>query len=148
MTTDDDSLICPDHIQKLKHINIVTYKDSFVHDSHLCIVMSFCCGGDMQAQVNSEGAAVYASSKCFELTMSNSIAILLSCTFPIPLEKPPPPPPLLPPARPLHPIHLPPLAVFLSGRAAGRREGNPPVEQGRGVILARWRHAGTRTPSS
>ena len=37
--------------QKLKHINIVTYKDSFIHDNHLCIVMSFCCGGDMQAQV-------------------------------------------------------------------------------------------------
>ena len=54
-------------VQKLKHINIVTYKDSFIHDNHLCIVMSFCCGGDMHAQVNKTDQRNAAFAASFKL---------------------------------------------------------------------------------
>ena len=38
-------------LQRLRHKNIVAYRDSFVHDNYLCIVMAYCAGGDLQAQV-------------------------------------------------------------------------------------------------
>lgn len=38
-------------LQRLRHRNIVAYKDSFVHDGHLCIVMSYCAGGDIHSQI-------------------------------------------------------------------------------------------------
>jgi hypothetical protein len=38
-------------LARLRHKNIVAYRDSFVHDNHLCIVMAYCAGGDLQAQV-------------------------------------------------------------------------------------------------
>ena len=39
-------------LQRLRHKNIVAYRDSFVHDTYLCIVMAYCAGGDLQAQVH------------------------------------------------------------------------------------------------
>ena len=38
-------------LQRLRHKNIVAYRDSFVHDNYLCIVMAYCAGGDLQAQI-------------------------------------------------------------------------------------------------
>eukprot|EP00286_Rhodomonas_abbreviata_P022449 CAMPEP_0181299854 /NCGR_PEP_ID=MMETSP1101-20121128/6574_1 /TAXON_ID=46948 /ORGANISM="Rhodomonas abbreviata, Strain Caron Lab Isolate" /LENGTH=126 /DNA_ID=CAMNT_0023405043 /DNA_START=309 /DNA_END=685 /DNA_ORIENTATION=+ len=38
-------------LQRLRHRNIVLYKDSFIHDGALCIVMSYCAGGDVHSQI-------------------------------------------------------------------------------------------------
>jgi len=38
-------------LQRLRHKNIVAYKDSFVHDGALCIVMAYCAGGDVHTQI-------------------------------------------------------------------------------------------------
>ena len=38
-------------LQRLRHKNIVAYRDSFVHDNYLCIVMDYCAGGDLQVQI-------------------------------------------------------------------------------------------------
>eukprot|EP00960_Hanusia_phi_P043707 756211-Hanusia_phi.AAC.1 len=50
-------------LQRLRHRNIVAYKDSFIRDSHLCIVMSFCSGGDLHSQIR----AARASCRSFTL---------------------------------------------------------------------------------
>ena len=39
-------------MQKLRHVNIVSYKDSFTDkDSNLCIVMIYCELGDMHNKI-------------------------------------------------------------------------------------------------
>ena len=44
-------------LQKIRHTNIVAYKDSFVdRDQYLNIVMTYCDGGDMYTKIkNSKG---------------------------------------------------------------------------------------------
>ncbi|EKX49520.1 hypothetical protein GUITHDRAFT_67704 [Guillardia theta CCMP2712] len=50
-------------LQRLRHRNIVAYKDSFIRDSHLCIVMAFCSGGDLHSQIR----AARSSSRTFTM---------------------------------------------------------------------------------
>eukprot|EP00282_Hemiselmis_andersenii_P037559 CAMPEP_0169426522 /NCGR_PEP_ID=MMETSP1042-20121227/255_1 /TAXON_ID=464988 /ORGANISM="Hemiselmis andersenii, Strain CCMP1180" /LENGTH=169 /DNA_ID=CAMNT_0009536465 /DNA_START=99 /DNA_END=605 /DNA_ORIENTATION=- len=38
-------------LKRLRHPNVVSYQDKFVHDGTLCIVMSYCAGGDIQQQI-------------------------------------------------------------------------------------------------
>lgn len=39
-------------LQKLRHPNIISYKDNFIDkDGNLCIVMVYCEGGDMLAKI-------------------------------------------------------------------------------------------------
>jgi NIMA (never in mitosis gene a)-related kinase len=38
-------------LQSLQHPNIVSYRDSFMDGKDLCIVMSYCAGGDLASKV-------------------------------------------------------------------------------------------------
>jgi NIMA (never in mitosis gene a)-related kinase len=48
-------------LQSLQHPNIVSYRDSFMdnNDKDLCIVMSYCAGGDLTSKIKSyRGASI------------------------------------------------------------------------------------------
>lgn len=45
-------------MQRLRHPNLVGYQDSFVTKSHLCIVMTYCDGGDLGARIKQANGAL------------------------------------------------------------------------------------------
>lgn len=44
-------------LKKLRHPQIVAYRDNFVHDGTLCIVMNYCAGGDVHSQIKTAKSA-------------------------------------------------------------------------------------------
>lgn len=49
-------------MKQMKHANIVGYKDSFIENEYINIVMTYCEGGDMYAQIKSCGGKHFSES--------------------------------------------------------------------------------------
>ncbi|NXP03415.1 NEK3 kinase, partial [Thinocorus orbignyianus] len=46
-------------LAKMKHPNIVAYKESFEADGHLCIVMEYCDDGDLMQKIKNQGQNLF-----------------------------------------------------------------------------------------
>lgn len=64
-------------LQKLRHPNIVAYKDSYIdRDQFLCLVMVFCEGGDMYSKIKSSKGKKFPEAQILEWFAQILLALL------------------------------------------------------------------------
>ena len=65
-------------LSKLKHPNIVSYKDSFQANGHLYIVMLFCEGGDLYTKIKQQNSVFIEETQVVEWFVQIAMALQVS----------------------------------------------------------------------
>jgi len=64
-------------LQKIRHTNIVAYKDSFVdRESYLNMVMTYCDGGDMYTRIKNSKGKNFTEQQILDWLVQMSLALL------------------------------------------------------------------------